>query len=122
MMILIDFRKISDSIDSVREVADVTIGQAIKHARGHYQEGIIRGSYRISGRDLRGNACNYGASYARSRSAVLARCRKAGIVFGIAVGRNGRHILLWGQSWIEYEHCLGSPPAVLAAFAEILES
>lgn len=69
---------------------------ALKLARGSYQRGIIHGHYALSGADLKGKAKKYGGHYARSRGAVLARVRAAGIKVGEIVGSHNKRILVIG--------------------------
>ena len=53
--------------------------KAVSLARGSYQRSIARGDAALSGPDLRGEAKNWGAKYARSRASFLARVSEAGI-------------------------------------------
>lgn len=48
-----------------------------KRARGRYQEGLISGADAWSGGTLRGASKQWGARYAESRGALLARIREA---------------------------------------------
>ena len=58
-------------------------------ARGSYQRGLLSGSQRWSGADLRGNAARYGARYHRSRQALLRRLASRG--YAVAPVYIGRH-------------------------------
>lgn len=69
---------------------------AVKLARGEYQRGLLSGYYALSGADLKGKAKKYGGHYARSRGAVLARVRAAGIKVGEIVGSHNKRILVIG--------------------------
>ena len=50
-----------------------------RYARGSYQTDLLTGRARWSGSDLRGRAKKWSGRYARSRRALLARLRAAGI-------------------------------------------
>lgn len=70
--------------------------RALKLARGRYQHGLLQGYYCLSGADLKGKANKYGGHYSRSRGAVLARCREAGIPVREVTGKNNKRILVIG--------------------------
>lgn len=66
---------------------------------GSYQIAVLRGSQSWSGADLAGKAKSYGAHYARSRKAALAKVRRAVNPFGldlvVETRRHGRLVLAW---------------------------
>jgi len=70
---------------------------ALAIAKGPYQESIIAGDESVSGSTLTGKAKRYGSSYARSRKALLARLREAGIPHCVTIGANRRHVLVIGE-------------------------
>lgn len=72
-----------------------------RYARGTYQQDLLTGRARWSGSDLRGTAKKFGGRYARSRRALLARLRAAGInaesaLIRSASGRTMRVLLVDG--------------------------
>ena len=71
--------------------------------RGHYQRHLLEGSESWSGSSLKGKAQNYGARYADSRAAFLARIQAAVADLGATAdselvkcddGRNRRRLLI----------------------------
>ena len=71
--------------------------RALGLCRGTYQRAIVRGERRLSGADLAGKAARYGAHYARSRRAILARLEAAGVPHRIVRGRHGLLTLEIGE-------------------------
>lgn len=67
-----------------------TLERILPLARGDYQRRFLLGEYRPSGADLRGTAKRFGASYRRSRAAVLARVVAAGYVVSDAIEHRRR--------------------------------
>ena len=67
---------------------------AAKLVRGCYQQALLNGNESLSGSTLRGKAARYGAHYARSRAAFLARCRRAGLEVVILRQAHGRLVLV----------------------------
>lgn len=53
--------------------ADEVLSLARNYARGHWQDGLVTGSNRLSLADLRGAAKSYSGRYAASRDALLSR-------------------------------------------------
>ncbi len=71
--------------------------QALACARGSYQKSLVQGYVRLSGTDLRGKAARWGASYARSRAALVRRLLAAGLAVGERTGPDHIRILLIGR-------------------------
>jgi hypothetical protein len=91
--------------DQAREQAD-------KLCRGIYQRGLIDGTQRWSGSDLKGTARNFGACYARSRGNLHQRMEKAGITFAIRRNETGTTELFLGDGEVAEAEAL----AVIAAW------
>lgn len=70
--------------------------EALKLARGSYQRAIVLCESALSGADLTGAAARYGARYARSRTALIARIRAADLG-EVYVGPHKRRILVLGR-------------------------
>lgn len=70
---------------------------ALKLARGSYQQRLLHGWQCLSGADLKGKAGKYGGHYSRSRDALLARLKTAGIAIAEITGRNNKRILVIGN-------------------------
>lgn len=75
---------------------DAAHDAALKLARGSYQRAILTGWARLSGADLRGKARKWSGGYARSRDAIVARVRAAGIPITEARGAHGLRYLVIG--------------------------
>ncbi len=69
---------------------------ALRHARGCYQQGILYGSYSLSGADLRGRAKDYAGRYATSRNNLLKRIKEAGIPIKEVWGEHNKRVLVFG--------------------------
>lgn len=68
-----------------------TVLQLEACARGSYQRGLLSGSQRWSGADLKGNAARYSGRYHRSRRALLQRLASRGyVVVPVYLGRYRR--------------------------------
>lgn len=69
---------------------------ALSLTRGCYQRGILNGTYRLSGADLKGKARYYSAGYRRSRENLVSRLRAHGIMVSESIGDHGKRILVIG--------------------------
>ena len=71
--------------------SDAAAAVAAMHARGRYQQDLLRGTEAWSGATLRGKAATYSARYAESRRGLLARLRTDPRIAVLErVGRHGR--------------------------------
>ena len=68
-----------------------TLTVALARCRGSYQRMLVSGHEALSGSTLRGTAREYGASYARSRAALLERLER---VLAVSVVRDGSRRVL----------------------------
>jgi len=70
--------------------------RALSLAKGSYQQGLLLGYENLSGSTLKGAAKHWGGRYARSRDALLARLKKAGIPVSEQTGDHGKRLLVIG--------------------------
>ncbi len=73
--------------------SDRTFAAAMQHARGDYQENLLRGIEAYSGSTLKGTAKKWSTKYRHSALALIDRLRHAGFEVEIVVGPNRRHVL-----------------------------
>jgi hypothetical protein len=76
------------AVDAVEEMAIMVRWFGIDHAKGSYQEALVRGGESWSGSTLKGKASSYGSSYSASRDALqtrisMAATEAAGVRFDI---------------------------------------
>ena len=78
------------------EILRVDLIKATKCARGTYQEDLVTGYEAWSGSTLTGKAAQWGNKYAKSRTTLMNRMRKAGVVFSfVTLGK--RNVLVLGN-------------------------
>jgi len=78
------------------DVDGAVLETALACTRGSYQRGVVLGLESLSGSTLRGKAKKYGVHYARSRTNLLSRLKRAGVAVSERKGTHGRRILVLG--------------------------
>lgn len=79
----------TDSTPAARELAFSLVPE-----RFYHQRNVIRGTDNLSGSTLRGQASRYSGHYARSRTALLAKLRSAGIKVSERIEAHGARVLV----------------------------
>jgi hypothetical protein len=78
-------------------LSEEALDQALDLAKGDYQENFLLGHENLSGSTLKGKAKHYGATYSRSRGALLKRMTDAGIPWTEERGDHNKRILVIGR-------------------------
>jgi hypothetical protein len=90
--------------------------RAYRYCRGCYQRNVVAGIDNVSGSTLKGRARDYGDLYARSRSNLFARLRKAG--FEVRVETRDHNALVLVLEYPRRRPNPGPPPEPATTYTD----